>query len=154
MLARVFEEGRMPWWGWVVIGGVLLGAELLLIDSAFYLVFLGLAAIAVGLLGLAQVSGPPALQWAIFAVLALVLLVGFRRRVYGLVRGADAPGHQALIGDLAVAQEAIGPGRQGRAELHGAVWAARNVGNTALEPGQPARVEGVDGLVIRIRPQE
>jgi membrane protein implicated in regulation of membrane protease activity len=144
----------MPWWGWVVIGVVLLGAELGLVDSAFYLVFLGLAAVVVGLLGAAQLSGPPAMQWAIYGVLSLVLLLGFRRRVYGLVRGTTAPGHQALVGDLAVAQESIAPGRQGRAELHGAVWSARNVGNAPLEPGQPARVEGVDGLVLRIRPQE
>jgi hypothetical protein len=144
----------MPWWGWVVVGAVLLGSELLLVDSAFYLVFLGLAALAVGLLGVANLSGPPALQWAIFGGLSLVLLVGFRRRVYGLVRGADPPGHQAFVGEIAVAQESIAPGAQGRAELHGAVWSARNVGSALLEPGQPARVEGIDGLVIRIRPQE
>jgi len=144
----------MPWWGWVVIGVVLLGAELLLIDAAFYLVFIGAAAILVGLLGAAALSGPPAAQWAIFAALSVVLLLGFRKRVYGLVRGAAAPGHQALVGDLAIAQEPIGPGSQGRAELHGSMWTARNVGSGALEPGQPARVEGVDGLVLRIRPQE
>lgn len=144
----------MPWWGWVVIGVVLLGAELLLVDAAFYLVFIGVAAILVGLLGAATLSGPPAVQWAIFAALSVVLLVAFRKRVYGLARGADAPGHQALVGDLAIAQQAIAPGRQGRAELHGAVWTARNVGNVPLEPGQSARVEGVEGLVLRIRPQE
>jgi len=144
----------MPWWGWFAIGVVLLGAELMLIDAAFYLVFLGLAALLVGLLGAAQLSGPPAVQWAIFAGLSLVLLVGSRRRVYGVVRGTEAPGHRGLVGELAVAQEPIAPGRQGRAELHGTVWSARNVGNAPLEPGQPARVEAVEGLVLRIRPQE
>src|SRR5262245_33818142 len=139
----------MPWWGWVVIGAVLLASELLLVDTAFYLVFLGLAAIAVGFLGMAQLSGPPALQWAIYGALALVLLAGFRRRVYGLVRGTDPPGHQALVGDIAIAQENIAPGGRGRAELHGAVWSARNVGDAGLEPGQPARVDGVEGLVLR-----
>jgi membrane protein implicated in regulation of membrane protease activity len=144
----------MSWWGWVVIGVLLLGAELLLVDSAFYLVFLGVAAVIVGLLGAAQLSGPPAAQWGIYGVLSLILLVGFRRRVYGMMRGTAAPGHEALVGDLAVAQESIGPGARGRAELHGSIWSARNVGNTSLEPGQQARVEGVEGLVLRIRPQE
>lgn len=144
----------MPWWGWVVIGALLLGSELLLVDSAFYLVFLGLAAIAVGLIGAFGLAGPPAAQWAIFGALSLVLLIGFRRRVYGLVRGADPPGHRALLGEIAIAQESIAPGRQGRAELHGAVWSARNIGDAALEPGQQARVEGVEGLVLSIRPQE
>jgi membrane protein implicated in regulation of membrane protease activity len=144
----------MPWWGWVVIGVLLLGAELVLVDAAFYLVFIGVAAVLVGLLGSASLSGPPAVQWTIFALISVVLLVAFRKRVYGLVRGTSAPGHQALVGDLAIAQEAIAPGRQGRAELHGSVWSARNVGNAPLEPGQSARVEGVEGLVLRIRPQE
>jgi membrane protein implicated in regulation of membrane protease activity len=144
----------MPWWGWIVIGALLLGAELLLVDSAFYLVFLGIAALLVGLLGAAQLSGPPALQWAIYGGLSLVLLACFRRRVYGLVRGTAAPGHQALVGDLAVAQEAIRPGGRGRAELHGTIWTAHNVGNAPLEPGQSGLVEGIEGLTIRIRPQE
>jgi membrane protein implicated in regulation of membrane protease activity len=144
----------MPWWGWIVIGVVLLGAELVLVDAAFYLVFIGVAAVIVGLLGSASLSGPPAVQWAIFAALSVVLLVAFRKRMYGLLRGTAAPGHQALVGDLAIAQESIAPGRQGRAELHGSVWSARNVGNVPLEPGQSARVEGVEGLVLRIRPQE
>ena len=42
----------MPWWGWVVVGAALLGAEIV-VPTDFYLVFLGLSALAVGLVGAA-----------------------------------------------------------------------------------------------------
>ena len=38
----------MTWWGWMILGAILLGAELFSIDAQFYLVFLGLAAAFVG----------------------------------------------------------------------------------------------------------
>ena len=42
----------MAWWGWGILGVALLGIELLAVDAQFYLVFAGLAAVLVGLLGL------------------------------------------------------------------------------------------------------
>ena len=41
----------MIWWQWFVLGALLLGAEIA-IDAEFYLVFLGISAIVVGLIGL------------------------------------------------------------------------------------------------------
>lgn len=35
----------MPWWGWIVIGALLLGAELMVIEAEFFLVFIGVAAL-------------------------------------------------------------------------------------------------------------
>ena len=48
----------MPWWGWLVVGALLLGVEMFVIDAQFYLVFLGVAAALVGLLGLAGIACP------------------------------------------------------------------------------------------------
>jgi membrane protein implicated in regulation of membrane protease activity len=42
----------MPWWGWLIVGEALLGAEMFVIDAQFYLVFFGIAAALVGLAGL------------------------------------------------------------------------------------------------------
>jgi membrane protein implicated in regulation of membrane protease activity len=42
----------MPWWGWIIVGALLMGAELFVIDAQFYLVFLGVSAIAVGVIAL------------------------------------------------------------------------------------------------------
>ena len=48
----------MAWWSWCIFGMVLLGVELLAVDAQFYLVFAGLAAIVVGLLGLVGLELP------------------------------------------------------------------------------------------------
>ena len=143
----------MPWWGWIVVGVVLLAGEMVA-DAQFYLIFLGSAAVIVGLLGFAGMSGGIAMQWAIFGVLAVVLLVGFRARVYGKMRGAGggaAPGYNDIVGETAIARSDIGPGVLGRAELRGTLWTARNVGTGVLTDGQRAEVVRVAGLVIDIR---
>ena len=44
----------MNWWGWLIIGFVLMGAELTAVDAAFYLIFVGAAAILMGALGLVR----------------------------------------------------------------------------------------------------
>src|ERR1700722_12101289 len=41
----------MQWWGWVTVGAILLGSELTFVNAQFYLVFVGGAALIVGLLG-------------------------------------------------------------------------------------------------------
>ena len=51
----------MNWWAWLVLGICLLGAEMFVIDAQFYLVFIGLSAAVVGLLGLLGVDLP---HWA------------------------------------------------------------------------------------------
>src|SRR5579884_3243741 len=70
---RVGQKGaRMSWWGWVVGGAVLLGAELALgVNAQFYLVFVGGAAILVGVVTELVYPFAPWAQWAVFAVLSL-----------------------------------------------------------------------------------
>jgi membrane protein implicated in regulation of membrane protease activity len=60
----------MPWWGWIVVGAALLGAETI-VDAQFYLVFFGVAALLTGALGAAGMAGPVWMQWAIFGVLCV-----------------------------------------------------------------------------------
>ncbi len=76
----------MAWWGWIAAGALLLAAEMGLVDAEFYLVFLGLSALLVGLLALAGLGGPPWVQWLLFAALAATSLVLFRGRVYSRLR--------------------------------------------------------------------
>jgi hypothetical protein len=143
----------MPWWGWIVVGVVLLAGELVA-DAQFYLVFLGAAAVLVGLLTVAGLAGGVAVQWATYGVLAVVLLVGFRRRLYGHLRGTNPPGHETIVGETAVVQESIAPGAIGRAELRGTSWTARNVGGEALAAGERAKVTRLEGLVLDLRRPE
>jgi membrane protein implicated in regulation of membrane protease activity len=142
----------MPWWGWVVVGVLLLGTELL-VPADFWLVFIGVAAIAVGLAtgvlpGL-SVTG----QWALFGLFAALSLVFFRRLVRRRFVERPATGRvdDTLVGEAGRTLEALAPGAVGRVELRGSTWSARNAGEAAIPPDARVRVERVEGLTLHVR---
>lgn len=140
----------MAWWGWMVIGMLLLAAELFIIEADFFLVFLGVAAILTGLLGFAMPELPVWVQWLAFATLALVAMLFFRKRAYNLLR-RDVPDmpNDMLREHL---QLPVGLPVDGtcRVELRGSTWTARNVGTEAIPPGVSVRIVGVDGVTLRV----
>jgi hypothetical protein len=141
----------MAWWIWVVLGAALLAAELFLIDAQFYLVFLGAAAIAVGFAGAAGLEAAW-LQWLVFAALSVLLLFGFRGRLYAKLRpGGAGIAEDSLAGETGVAREALAPGARGSAELRGTTWTAHNVGTEPIAAGARIRVERSEGLVLHVR---
>ena len=141
----------MAWWGWVAAGALLLAAEMGFVDAGFYLVFLGLAALAVGLLSLAGLGGPTWLEWLLFAALAAASLGLFRGRVYARVQRGAIGAREGLAGEIAVARERIEGGARGRAELRGSLWTVENDGEAAIAAGARARVLRADGLVLHVR---
>jgi membrane protein implicated in regulation of membrane protease activity len=140
----------MPWWGWIVVGAALLAAETV-VDAQFYLMFFGVAALATGVLGAVGLLGPTWLEWAVFGALCVGGVLLFRRRVYGMIRRSYGEVSSGTVGELAVAREPIAPGGRGKVELRGTVWEARNLSGAALAPGESARVERVEGLVLELR---
>jgi len=142
----------MPWWGWIVVGGVLLAAELFVVPTDFFLVFLGVAAILVGGVAWLAPGLSASAEWALFAALAIALLVGFRRRLKARMAGAPPPRvDDTLVGERGVAQAGIAASGEGRIELRGTTWSARNLGEVAIEPGTSVRVERVEGLTLCVR---
>ena len=142
----------MPWWAWIVLGIGLLGVELFFVDAQFYLVFIGLSAAAVGLLGLAGVNLPEWSQWLAFAVLALVTMFAFRKRVYEMLRsGVGHVDERLTVGDRVLIPVRLDPGQSGRVEHRGSSWTARNTGAVAIETGREAVIHGVDGLTLHVR---
>ena len=140
----------MPWWGWLALGCVLLGAEAL-VQTEFWLAVIGAAALAMGLGLSLGIEVPVWAQWAAFAVLAVAFNVGFRRRIYARLVGR-APGvGPALEGETGVAVERIEPGAVGQVELRGSSWRARNVGDAAVEARAAVRVEGRQGILLEVR---
>ncbi len=144
----------MPWWGWIVVGVVLLAAELLAIEAQFYLVLLGVAALLTGLGVAVGLPGQPYAEWGLFVVLAVVLMFGVRRQLYGRLVGSPPPMYEVVVGEVATVSETIEPGALGRAQLRGTEWTARNVGRSALSEGQRARIERVENLVIDLQAEE
>ncbi len=124
----------------------------MIIEPGFYLFFLGLAAISLGLVGLGPVPIPIWGQWLLFSALSVAFLVLFRERLYTKpLRSTHI--REGVIGELAVAKEAIAPGQLGRVELRGSNWTAKNTGNELLRPKRRARVESMSGLTMLVRPE-
>lgn len=142
----------MAWWGWLVLGAMLLAVEMFGLDAQFYLVFLGVSAALVGLLGLFGIDMPEWAQWLVFAALALITMVTFRRRLYQLIRGRTGVVEERLtLGDRVVIPARLEPGQSCRVDYRGSSWTARNVGETALEGGREAVIARVDGLILHVR---
>ena len=141
----------MQWWAWVTVGVVLLGSELAFVDAQFYLVFLGAAALVVGVLDLSGWLPAAWLQWLVFAALAASSMVTFRRRIYGRLRHELPVMNQGPVGEYVVLPGALPPGDGCRVELRGSTWNAINGGAMPLAAGERARIDRVDGLTLVIR---
>ncbi len=142
----------MIWWQWIVLGVVLLSAEMI-VDAEFYLIFLGLSAITLGVLGLAPLPVPFWGQWLLFAALSVAFLLLFREKLYRKIRGETPELAEGVVGDFAIAEEEIAPGAIGRVQLRGSTWTARNTGTTTLLAEGRARVVAAEGLQVKVRPE-
>ena len=141
----------MTWWGWMIAGVILLGAELAFVNAQFYLVFIGSAAILVGLAALA-VPLPEWLQWALFAVLALVSMFTFRSRIYRRFHAELPPVNTGPAGGVITLREPLGAGESCKAEYGGSFWTVRNDSDTAMPSGCRARIVSVRDLTLLVRP--
>jgi len=140
----------MTWWSWMILGAVLLGAELFAIDAQFYLIFLGLSAALVGLAGLFGIAMPEWGQWMAFAALSLISFFTFRKSFYDKIRGGAVGFRETLSGNSVNVKEELAPGAETRLEYRGTRWTVRNVGATPITGGARATVVKVDGLTLHI----
>lgn len=141
----------MTWWGWMIIGGVLLGAELFAIDAQFYLVFLGLSAAIVGGASLVGITMPEWAQWLLFGILSLIFMFTFRKSLYEKIRGGAEGLAETISGDSINIIEDLAPGIEARTEYRGTNWTVRNVGDSSIAAGSRAVVVQVDGLTLHVR---
>jgi membrane protein implicated in regulation of membrane protease activity len=142
----------MQWWGWIIIGALLLGAEITFIDLEFYLVFVGLSAIIVGLINLFGLPIPAWGDWIIFALLCLLTLVFLRRPLFAYLQ-RDGEGYDTdPVGELLELETDLLPGDTCRVSYRGTSWTAENVGTETISKGRHARIESVDGLQVKVVP--
>ena len=141
----------MIWWLWLLLGLALAALELAS-TGGFYLIFFGISAMFIALMAAVGLAGPAWLQWLVFTVLSVVLLLAFRRPILRMMATDTGP-VDSLVGEVAVATDAIAPGGIGRAELRGSTWVARNLHSAELARGQRCRVERVDGLQLCLLPE-
>ena len=140
----------MTWWSWMVLGALLLGAELLAIDAQFYLVFLGISAALVGLASLLGIVMPEWAQWTAFAVLSLISFFTFRKSLYDKIRGGAIGFRETLSGDMVNVDTDLAAGAEARIEFRGTKWTVRNIGAGTISAGTRARVVKAEGLTLHV----
>lgn len=141
----------MAWWAWGIFGVVLLGLELLAVDAQFYLVFAGLSAVVVGVLGLVGLELPVAGQWLLFAVLAVTAMFTLRRPIYAKLMNKPFGNVSTDLDQRVVLTQELAPGKTCRIEYRGSGWTALNIGDQAIPSGGAARIDSIDGVTLRVR---
>ena len=144
----------MTWWYWLVLGLVLIALEMAS-SGGFYIIFFGVAGMVVALLaaiGLAEASW---LQWLLFSVLSVASLVLFRNPLMRKLNlGGGSPDIDTLAGETGTALEDMNAGANGRVELRGTTWSARNTGTTPLPRGHRCVVVRTERLTLLVKPEE
>jgi len=138
----------MLWWHWLVIGLVLVALEMAA-SGGFYVIFFGIAALAIAGLHVLGVAGPVWVQLGLFSLISVGSLLFFRSRLLKWMQ-IDGPGRDvdSMVGDSAIPLDDIPAGAVGRAEMRGAVWSARNQDSSTLARGQRSTVVKVEQLMI------
>ena len=132
--------------GWIVVGLVLLGAELLLPGA--FLIWVGLASFGAGLVALTGLGLK-------FQVVTLLLVLGgsvwavLRQRRRGAAN-VNAAG-SGLVGRAAIVTSVTGS--EGRVRVGDSEWAAVPVNGALPLPGTRLRVVAVRGITLVVEPE-
>ena len=140
-------NGVDPGWIWLIGGVVLLIAEV--IAPGFFLIFLGVAAIATGVFTVLFDLGT-APQLALFALYAVLAVMIGRRFYANRVTDSSHP-HlndpaRRLVGKVVTVTSAVDDDN-GRVRVGDGEWSARG-GPAAV--GERVRITGVDGNCLRV----
>ena len=91
---------------------------------------------------------PPWVQFIVFAVIALVLMVLFRKKLYAKLRG-DGVGYEVgPAGETIRVEQALAPGEKGRISYRGTDWTIVNASDQAFDQGQQVEITEVRGLTL------
>ncbi len=139
---------HLSFWDWLAFGTVLLILEVF--GAGGYLLWIGLAAAAVGLLTYLLPDLPWAWQFFAFALLSLLTAVFWWRRQRSAAKPSDVPGlnrrGSEFLGRTFVLHEAIVGGR-GKIKTGDTLWL---VSGPELPAGAEVRVIGQDGVLLKV----
>ena len=139
---------HLSFWDWLAFGTVLLILEVF--GAGGYLLWIGLAAAAVGLLTYLLPDLPWAWQFFAFALLSLLTAVFWWRRQRSAAKPSDVPGlnrrGSEFLGRTFVLHEAIVGGR-GKIKAGDTLWL---VSGPEMPAGHEVRVIGQDGVLLKV----
>lgn len=139
---------------WIIVGIVLVLSELL--ATSIVAVFMGLAAIIVGVLLHYGLIAEASTQFAVFGALSLLLLITIRRYFKRWFMGniSDRQGFRRSfadeMGDRVVVVTDCTPGGQCRVMLNGTQWAATS--EVAMSKDDVAYIVGHKGTLLTVTP--
>jgi membrane protein implicated in regulation of membrane protease activity len=139
----------MTWWIWVLVAFLLLIIEFF--TTTAHVGFFAVGAFLVAVLVSLDAGGPLWFQLVLFATSSVVLLVFVRPIVVKRLGLNKTQVVDQIAGAQAMALEAMDAEADGRAELRGTTWSARNVGATPIVRGQKCVVDRVVGLTLHVR---
>ncbi|WP_347902612.1 NfeD family protein [Pseudomonas purpurea] len=137
---------HLSFWDWLALGTVLLILEVF--GAGGYLLWIGMAAAAVGVLTFLIPNLSWAVQFLLFGLLSITTALYWWRRQRSAVRDSDQPNlnlrGQELVGKVFVVHQAIINGR-GKIKVADGVWMAKGPDSPA---GARVRVVGQEGVII------
>ena len=144
----------MTWWYWLVLGLLLIALEMVS-AGGFYIIFFGVAAVIVAGLAGSGLVETNWIQWLLFSALSVASLVLFRNPLMRTLNlGQGAADIDTLAGETGTALEDMSAGANGRVELRGTTWSARNTGSTPLPRGHRCVVVRAERLTLLVKPEE
>ena len=139
---------NLSFWDWLGLGTVLLILEVF--GAGGYLLWMGVAAAAVGVLTFVLPAMAWTVQFLLFAVLSVMTAVYWWRRQRTVNRPSDQPGlnmrGQELIGRTFIVHDAIVEGR-GKIKVGDGVWIVTGPDTSV---GSQVRVIAQDGAILRV----
>jgi hypothetical protein len=139
----------MEWWLWVILGFVLLAAEM--VSAGLFLMFFGVGGIVVGGLVRLHVIEAAWMQWLAFSVVSLGSMALLRKPLQQRLKINVRKDQDTMLGERAVATEEIAAGGLGKVGMRGSTWQARNLGDSPVKSGQGCKVERVEGITLLVR---
>ena len=140
----------LTWWHWVVLGLVLLGAELLV--PAFYLIWFGLGALIVGgLLALIPMSSTVQLLGWTLASLGMVLMWFryFKPKTKTLAGASDT----RIVGEIGLVIRDVAPFERGEIRFQKPLAGSETwpcIADETLATGTRVRVVALEGNILKI----
>jgi len=139
---------HISYWDWLALGVILLILEVF--GAGGYLLWIGMAAAAVGVLTFVLPKTPWEMQFLLFGLFAIATALYWWRRQRSAVRQSDQP-HlnlrgQELVGEVFQVHEAIVDGR-GKVKVADGVWLAKGPDSSV---GARVRVVALEGTVLTV----
>jgi membrane protein implicated in regulation of membrane protease activity len=117
----------------------------------FFLFFIGLSGIVTGAAVYLGLLTADWLQWTVFAVLALMLLLSLRKRMHHHLQASSPGMAEELHGERVKLLEDIAPGQTGKGEARGSSWSVRNETSVTLGAGTISTVSIREGLTLVVK---